>query len=179
MFDPDFGLPPGLQRGAVIPLSEGLYTLWTARNEVTFHRRHHNADSICGIFRSRLKLRLRAERTRLDRQRFADLWHDDWWWREHNGVIDILFLNLYTLHALLIGRHAVSSTSCQYGLNCWDKRVSPPVTLHSYLLIPFCFFSFVMFSVARCVVYYYDMICLYIVCDVILIMLIYVNFVFV
>jgi hypothetical protein len=91
MFDLDLGLPPSLQRGAVIPLSEGLYTLWTARNEVTFHRRHHNADSICAMFRRRLKLRLRVERTRLDSQRFAELWQDHWWWREHNGVIDILF----------------------------------------------------------------------------------------
>jgi hypothetical protein len=91
MFDLEFGLLPSLQRGAVIPLSEGLYTLWTARNEVTFQRRHHNTDSICALFRRRLKIRLRAERARLDRQRFADLWLDDWWWREHNGIIDILF----------------------------------------------------------------------------------------
>jgi hypothetical protein len=91
MFDLDFGLLPSLQRGAVIPLSEGLYTLWTARNEVTFQRRQHNTDSICALFRRRLKIRLRAERARLDRQRFADLWRDDWWWCEHNGIIDILF----------------------------------------------------------------------------------------
>jgi hypothetical protein len=32
LMDLDFGLPSSIQRGAEILLSEGLYTLWTARN---------------------------------------------------------------------------------------------------------------------------------------------------
>jgi hypothetical protein len=41
LLDLDFGLPPSLQRGTEILFSEGLYTLWTARNEITFQRRTH------------------------------------------------------------------------------------------------------------------------------------------
>jgi hypothetical protein len=59
--DLDFGLPPSLQRGAEILFSEGLYTLWTARNEVTFGRRQHNGLSVRDLAIRRIKVRLKAE----------------------------------------------------------------------------------------------------------------------
>jgi hypothetical protein len=57
LMDLDFGLPPSSQRGAEILLSEGLYTLWTARNEVTFERRQHDGLSVRDHVIRRIKVR--------------------------------------------------------------------------------------------------------------------------
>jgi hypothetical protein len=61
LVDLDFGLPPSLQRGAEILLLEGLYTLWTARNEVTFERRQHDGCSVRDFFMRRARIRIKTE----------------------------------------------------------------------------------------------------------------------
>jgi hypothetical protein len=69
-----FGLPPSLQRGAEILLSEGLYTLWTARNEVTFGRRQHDGLSVRELVIRRFKVRLTADLRLHGQQSFIDQW---------------------------------------------------------------------------------------------------------
>jgi hypothetical protein len=54
-------LPPSLQQGAQILISEGLYTLCTARNKVTFEKRQHNNSSVRDLFMRRAKSRQKTE----------------------------------------------------------------------------------------------------------------------
>jgi hypothetical protein len=89
--DLDFGLPAGLQRGTEILFSEGLYTLWTARNEVTFGRRQHDGASARELVVRRIKVRLKAEYRLHGLQHFATQWPKDWWWRLHLDDIEFLF----------------------------------------------------------------------------------------
>jgi hypothetical protein len=86
----DFGLPPSLQRGAEILLSEGLYTLWSARNEVTFERQHDGL-SVRDLAIRRIEIRLKAEWKLQGPSQFQDLWQHNWWWQNHQGNIVFLF----------------------------------------------------------------------------------------
>jgi hypothetical protein len=89
--DLDFGLPASLQRGTEILFSEALYTLWTARNEVTFGRRQHDGASTRELTVRRIKVRLKAELRLHGWQHFKSQWPQDWWWRAHNEDVDFLF----------------------------------------------------------------------------------------
>jgi hypothetical protein len=91
LMDLDFGLPPSLQRGAEILFSEGLYTLWTARNEVTFGRRQHDGLSVRELAIRRIKVRLKADLRLHGLQQFMDQWPQGWWWRIHQNDITFLF----------------------------------------------------------------------------------------
>jgi hypothetical protein len=87
--DFDFGLAPSLQRGAEILLSEGLYTLWTTRNEVTFGRRKHTSDSAKSLFVGRLKVRLKMEWIHRETDDFANQWETSWWWTKQNNSLQL------------------------------------------------------------------------------------------
>jgi hypothetical protein len=89
--DLDFGLPPSLQRGAEILFSEGLYTLWTARNEVTFGRREHDGLSVRELAVRRIKVRLKADLRLHGLQHFTEQWPQGWWWRLHHNDVEFLF----------------------------------------------------------------------------------------
>jgi exonuclease III len=89
--DLDFGLPASLQRGTEILFSEALYTLWTARNEVTFGRRQHDGASTRELTVRRIKVRLKAELRLHGWQHFKSQWPQDWWWRAHNEDVEFLF----------------------------------------------------------------------------------------
>jgi hypothetical protein len=100
--DLDFGLPPSLQRGAEILLSEGLYTLWTARNEVIFERRQHDGLSVRDLAIRRIKVRLKAEWKLQGPSQFQDLW-------QHNttgggkitkAILFFYFEPLHTAHII-------------------------------------------------------------------------------
>jgi hypothetical protein len=91
LMDLDFGLPPSLQRGAEILFSGGLYTLWTARNEVTFGRRQHDSLSIRSLAIRRISVRLKAELKLHGRQQFEDQWPQGWWWRFQQNDVVFLF----------------------------------------------------------------------------------------
>jgi hypothetical protein len=90
LMDLGFGLPPSLQRRTGILLSEGLYTLWTARNEVTFERRQHDNRTAHDPFMRRIKVRLKTEWTIQGPTQFAELWQHNWWWQRQG--INIVFL---------------------------------------------------------------------------------------
>jgi hypothetical protein len=89
--DLDFGLSPSLQRGTEILLSEGLYTLWAARNEVTFGRRQYDGPTVRGLVERRFKIRLKAELQLHGLQRFVSQWPNQWWWRPHLNDVEFLF----------------------------------------------------------------------------------------
>jgi hypothetical protein len=91
IMDLDFGLPPSLQRGAEILFSEGLYTFWTARNEVTFGRRQHDGLSVRELAIRRIKVRRKAELRLHGIQQFTDQWPQGWWWRIHQNDVSFLF----------------------------------------------------------------------------------------
>jgi hypothetical protein len=91
LMDLDFELPPNLQRGAKILLSEGLYTLWTARNEVTFERRQHDNHTVHDLFMRRIKVRLKTEWTIQGPTQLAELWQHNWWWQQQGVNIVFLF----------------------------------------------------------------------------------------
>jgi hypothetical protein len=86
-----FGLPPSLQRGAEILFSEGLYTLWTARNEVTFGRRQYDGPSVRELAARRIKVRLKAEYRLYGSQQFTDRWPPNWWWHFQGSEISFAF----------------------------------------------------------------------------------------
>jgi hypothetical protein len=75
----DFGLPPSLQ-------GEQKFTLWTARNEVTFGRRQHDGLSIRSL--RQISVMLKAELRLHGRQQFTDHWPQGWRWRfQQNDVV--------------------------------------------------------------------------------------------
>jgi hypothetical protein len=89
--DLDFGLPSSIQRGAEILLSEGLYTLWTARNEVTFGRQQHDGLSVRESVIRCFKVRLKAELCLHGQQTFIDQWPKAWWWSFNNNDVEFFF----------------------------------------------------------------------------------------
>jgi hypothetical protein len=138
--DLDFGLPASLQRGTEILFSEGLYTLWTARNEVTFGRRQHDGSSARELAVRRIKVRLKAE-YRLhgfNTFKLSGL-------KTGGGVFTkrrrIFILMARTLHSLFIGRTTVSCTGDRQGLNCREKCVLPSSYTARTTQSPFSVFS--------------------------------------
>jgi hypothetical protein len=85
------GCPRVYNWGTEILFSEGLYTLWTARNEVTFGRRQHDGLSVGELAIRRFKVRLKADLRLHGLQHFTEQWPQGWWWRLHHNDVEFLF----------------------------------------------------------------------------------------
>jgi hypothetical protein len=59
---------------AVILVTEYMYSCWSERNTVVFGRGRHTPRSLDRLFVKRLRLRIKADYTRLNKQVFEKIW---------------------------------------------------------------------------------------------------------